>query len=163
MTAGWQRLYHAAASTLPPRAVAHPAARRGSGINSCNRCAPHSDSLVYVRGARCSAEGCVTGIRTTSAPSLSGSGSLCSSAATFCSSVLESATSPSRFWLLLPPGAPKMSHVAHHLHQLMAPIPLQVSGGKPQRTVKWETSYSSPGSFNWTALLVPVDRGWGRN
>lgn len=45
--------------------------------------------------------------------------------------------------------------VPHHLIRIL----LQVSGGKHQCTVKWETSYSWPGSFNWTVLLVPVDQG----
>lgn len=45
--------------------------------------------------------------------------------------------------------------VAHHFTLLL----LQVSGGKHECTVKWKTSYSSSGSFNWTVLLVPVD--WG--
>lgn len=60
-------------------------------MNSCNGCALYSDSLVYAGGARCSAEGCVTGIRTIPARSLKGWGNLCSSAVTFWSSILKAA------------------------------------------------------------------------
>lgn len=48
-------------------------------------------------------------------------------------------------------------------HHFIIVLILQVSGGKHQCIVKWETSSSSPGWFNWTVLLVPGARGGWRN